>query len=172
MIYFFVEGTDDTRFVEGVLKSFLEENGQSIFVWEYAQKKQEKVKDFIKSIQQMGAQIVFLTDKDEADQETKLQDILDRYHPLLTEDEINIVVKEIESWYVAGIYADELSIRVKSSPPYQTDDVSKEIFMSYFYTSSKAEIILDILAIYNLPLATLRNTSLKRVAERLNITFD
>lgn len=53
MLVILVEGEDDERFFEKVIKPLLQERYSEVKLWKYPRKKFEKRKSFIKSIKRM-----------------------------------------------------------------------------------------------------------------------
>lgn len=160
MIWCFIEGLDDKRFFEKIIQPSLEEKFcTEVYFWEYAQKKKEKVKDFIKSINAMNGKIIFIADKDEITIEQKRELILSEYSEL-EESELEVVVKEIESWYLAGL-VETSDIKLSKSLPSNTDNISKEQFCMYFERLNCLEAKIFILENFDSNLACDKNSSFK-----------
>jgi hypothetical protein len=61
-LFLLVEGDDDPRFVERVVIPKLGSCYDFVQAWKYAQRKAEKVNAFLRSINSMGADYLFLGD--------------------------------------------------------------------------------------------------------------
>lgn len=61
-LFIWVEGDDDERFFRNILKPKLHEKYDSVEIIKYATMKKEKVYNFVKSIQAMGADYIYVTD--------------------------------------------------------------------------------------------------------------
>jgi len=60
-LFIFIEGDDDERFFERIIKPIFE-NKNEVHLVKYAQKKNEKIFQFLKSIQTMNADYIFVAD--------------------------------------------------------------------------------------------------------------
>ncbi|MGB9877824.1 MAG: hypothetical protein ACPLPS_08665 [bacterium] len=135
IIIIFVEGTDDKDFFEAIIKRLLLRKYEEIRIITYKQRgflkdtRKEKMSQFIMNLKSMGRDYIFVADINDAPCITKKKgDLMDIYKGLDTE-KIVVVVKEIESWYLAGI-PEELANELKFSKPLplSTDGVRKEDF--------------------------------------------
>ena len=159
MLYVLLEGLDDERFFEKVMRPHLEEKYGQVFTWQYSSRNKEKIRDFIKTIKCMGCHMVFLADNDENPAGQRLQKVLQKF-PLLAEDDVFVVVKEIESWYLAGV-SPELPGFCQKASPVSTDDICKELFSGFFKDLPRSEIMLSILNQFDLESAKAKNQSLR-----------
>ena len=161
MLYVFVEGPDDERFFEYMLRE------KEIKIVEYAAMKQKKITDFIKSIKAMPEDdYIFSADADGDSIEQKLEKVKMHY-PICDPGKIYIVQREIESWYLAGIELGTFS-SAKKKKITNTDNVSKEEFLSMIPKNyTKILFMSEILQRYNLSLACSRNKSLAYFAKCL-----
>lgn len=60
-LFILIEGDDDERFFNRIIRPMFDETYDSIFLWKYAQKKGEKIRNFLKSIDSMEAKYIYLT---------------------------------------------------------------------------------------------------------------
>ena len=157
MLYIFVEGPDDEKFISNVYSGKF---GIHEFV-RYAHMNNEKIISFIKSIKCMpSCDYVFLADADGKQLAEKKNCLLDKY-PILTEDKIYVVQYEIESWYYAGL--DRETCRKLKMKDYVccTDTMTKEQFNAKLYRLSERQYIMSkMLDLYSIDLAVNRNSSL------------
>ncbi|RLD08324.1 MAG: hypothetical protein DRI56_05580 [Chloroflexota bacterium] len=158
-LFLWVEGPDDKRFMEGVVVPHFEEKYDFVKIIEYAQEKIEWQENFLRSIVGMKGDYIFFHDNDTACFVTDKEKVLNR-HAQLDNEKVLVVVKEIESWYLAGIpqeFADELGV----SPPAQTDTVTKEQFDELIPKAfnSRIDFMQEVLKRFDVSSAQKRNTS-------------
>ncbi len=129
LLFFFVEGNDDERFVESVLLPHLYRHYKSIQIYQYARKKQKDVNALLRSLSNLNADFVWITDINGSPCVTQRKDkTISKYAGLVNAPErVAVVIKEIESWYLAGL-DDEVSERMGLVPFRTTDDLTKEEF--------------------------------------------
>jgi hypothetical protein len=158
-----LEGEDDTRFFENIFQPILEGiyGLGAIQTWEYAQRKQEKVINLLKSIKAMNANYIFVVDIDDSTCATQRKDLaLAKYRPHLDQNNILVVKKEIESWYIAGVDTRTCG-KLKIPNHSTTENISKESFNSLqprTYISRKS-FMKDILDSFCIDTAKQKNTS-------------
>ncbi|PXF60737.1 MAG: hypothetical protein C4B59_07875 [Candidatus Methanogaster sp.] len=129
LLFILIEGDDDERFFESVVKPFLQERYSAIKFWQYAKENEKRKVNIVKSINSMKADYLYVGDIDDVPCVTsKKERIIDDFDENVTKDKIIIVIKEIESWYLAGLdemASKKLGIRKKIKT---TDNVVKEQF--------------------------------------------
>lgn len=159
-IYVFVEGDDDKRFFETVIQPRLP-SYDHVMIYDYRRKKKKQVADFLRSVISMGAEYVFVADMDECPRiSDRVASMKDRY-PETSVERIQVVVREIESWYLAGA-SNTFLADAKVRCPSPRVEVSKEEFEGLFaHCLSAVEVKLKILEDYQIELALGRNASLK-----------
>jgi hypothetical protein len=170
ILWILVEGGDDKRFFESAMVPLLE-NGWSckVKLYEYRQKPSVKVNSFIKNIQLMGADYIFLTDLDESSCVTKKKESHRARLSNLDVAKIVVVRKEIESWYCAGL--DSGSCKKLGLPNRSTTDgITKEAFerCNKSYASTIA-YKLEVLKCFSLPIAKSKNSSLRYFADKYRL---
>ena len=122
-----LEGNDDERFFEKIVKPFFQKRYRVEF-WKYAQEKDERIVNFVKSLNSMKADYIFASDINDAPCIIAKRDKITRKFNQIPETKIIVVVKEIESWYLAGLdknTSKKLGIRKKMGT---TDNFTKEQF--------------------------------------------
>ena len=162
-LYILVEGDDDERFFKKILLPRLREKHDYIKVIQYAQKpkKFEYIKKFIKSIQSMG-DYIYVTDINDSPCITaKKQEIQDKLKNI-DEDRILVVIKEIESWYLAGL-DDTCSKKFRISLCDTTDDLTKKQFNNLIPKKfgSRIAFMQEILKCFNIETAKHKNESFR-----------
>ncbi|EIV8615714.1 hypothetical protein MA795_001127 [Vibrio vulnificus] len=165
MIYVLVEGADDRRFVNKVLSPFLKEKYGSYNVWEYAKKKDESINNFIKSINSMKCDCLFLVDSDNSDSEDIKTKYLTKFNQL-HEDKISVVLREIEAWYLSGINEETFSKKLSKKIPSDTSHITKEMFDTYFMRLTGTEAKIASLNNYDIGLACERSPSFQDLVFR------
>jgi hypothetical protein len=110
----------------------------------YAKQTKKWMASFFKSIKAMGGAYIFFVDNDRFPCViARKQKTVERY-PRVDEDRIQVVVEEIESWYLAGL-DDECSERLGMRRFRATDAVSKEQFDTFIprVFSSRIDFMID-----------------------------
>lgn len=157
-IFLFVEGTDDSRLITHLYETLFDYN---IFTYEYAQQTLKKVNNFIRSVEAMQASYVFFADLDNASSpEAKIEQLIAQY-PRLKSEQCQIVVIEIESWYMAGVtdeQAEQLKIR---KLPKQTNQLTKEQFNALMPNrfTSRIDFMREIVRHFSVEQAQIKNQS-------------
>ncbi len=160
-MYVFVEGDDDERFFKRIVKPILEKEYDSVKLQKYAQVKPAKVDQYLESVKAMGADHVLVADIDLAPCITaKKQAIKDRFKKI-DEDRIVVVIKEIESWYLAGVEDDICSRRFGLRHFATTDDLTKEQFCGLIKRKfdSKIDFMIELLKHFSTGTAKRKNKS-------------
>ena len=118
MLYVLLEGDDDERFFEEVIKPIYLEKYDHVQLWKYSQKKKERVNQFLNSVKAMQAagmvDTLLVADLDDSPCVTDRKErVLSRFRALEGKLEsetgpgfptrVLIVCKEIEGWYLAGL---------------------------------------------------------------------
>jgi len=169
-LFILVEGGDDERFFNRVLKPMFERKYNWVQVVQYRGMKREKVDRFLGSIKSMKADYIYVVDIDEAPCVTaKKQEVKSRLKNI-DEDRIVVVVKEIESWYLAGL-TDEAARKLRIRRSFKaTDDVTKELFNHLIPRrfSSRIDFMQEILERFSIEMAVSRNRSFKYLVEKFD----
>lgn len=160
-LYIFVEGEDDLRFLDRIMKRILLKKFDYVEFIRYAEELPRKVSAYIRSIKcMMDATYIFTGDLDSKGSISEAKNYLQNKYKGLDVDNIIIVVKEIEAWYLAGLDENgckNLGINYLDN----TDAISKEDFDRMIPRKSKYRIdfMLEILKNYSISLGTKRNRS-------------
>lgn len=169
MLYVWVEGEKDLRFCEGVITPLLENKYDYVQILRLKKKemKKEKVDSYLRSIISMGADYVLLGDIDDhPDEEDKKQELV-RTYKKVDKRKIVVVVKEIESWYLAGLDKENSK---KLRIPYldNTDHITKEQFNNMRPSNFDSEIdfMVEIIKRFSIETAVKKNKSFKDFIER------
>ncbi len=168
-LFIWVEGDDDERFFNKILMPYLKTRYDLIDIVKYAQTKRDKINNFIKSIKDMGADYIYARDINNARCITdKKQHIKDD----LTNTDVKnivIVVKEIESWYLAGLSdrsCKKLGVRFNQA----TDNIAKEDFNRLVPKKfDRSDFMMEILKCFCFETAKKRNKSFNYFSQKYSI---
>ena len=110
----------------------------------------------------MGANYIFMTDINDAPCVTAKKEKLKRKYKNLRLDRVIVVIKEIESWYLAGL---DVEICKKFGIRYtpQTDSITKEQFNAMIPKrfDSRVDFMKEILKVFSIDIAKQRNGSFR-----------
>jgi hypothetical protein len=159
-LFLFVEGNDDRRFFSRIVAPLFRETYASIEIISYASMKTERVCRFVRSIREMGHDLLLFADIDEVRNVHAKKALLRERYCTLTDDKIVVIIKEIESWYLAGL-DDRAQKRLHIRPFGTTDHITKEIFNRLIpgEYSSRIAFMAELLDRYSLSEAEARNRS-------------
>ena len=159
-LFILLEGDDDERFFDRVIKPKYERIYDYVQLWKYAQAKKQKVNGFLRSINAMQAEYLFVSDMDESPCVTDKKARIASKFEKLSEERILIVCREIESWYLAGLN-DEGCKQIGIPPSYDTDRMSKEQFAGMVPKKfvSRIDFMQEIMKVFDRKTALTRNTS-------------
>jgi hypothetical protein len=166
-LFIWVEGPDDMRFFNAVIKPLLAEKYDWIGVRSYAERKKEYITAFLKNIPARGDDYIFAADINSAPCITRKKQNLLEIYPTANEEELLIVIQEIESWYLAGL--DEESAKNLGLRPLEnTDDLTKEMFNDRIPKrfTSRIDFVQEILNYFSVETAKQKNTSFNYFIEK------
>jgi len=156
-----VEGNDDEKLIANI-KPVFENKYESVAIWKYAQQPNKKKQGFLKSINSMQfSDYLFLQDINQSPCITaKKEKLKDKYGQIIHLTKVVIVIKEIESWYLAGlndVACRELRIKSFSN----TDTITKEDFNRIQPTKydSRIDFMQEILKRFCIETAKEKNES-------------
>lgn len=169
-IFILVEGEDDIRFFGRIVKPLLISRYDAVEIIPYASIKRSKVNSFLKSIRLMNNDYIFVADIDAERSVRDKKQILYSHFSHVNGGNIIVVIKEIESWYFAGISPESaLSLGVPNLP--STDDLTKEDFNNLipWKYDSRIDFMFEILKYFSLDSAGKKNHSFRFFAERYHL---
>ena len=167
VIYAILEGDDDERFINKVIKPELEKKHSRVKVYKYAQTTRIELEKFVNLLNKSDTAYIFLSDMDRAPCYTKKKEwIKSKTVKNVNDARIAIVKVEIESWYLAGLdrhSAKSLKIRHFNT----TENISKEDFnkISEKY-ASKIDCMTAILQKFSIDVAKIQNKSFKYFCDK------
>lgn len=169
-MYIWVEGDDDERLFEEIIKPRLQKKYNSVKVVCYAKTNKKKVRSFLNSIRARNNEYIYIADINRAPCITfKKQKIQNKLRNI-DEDRIAVVVKEIEGWYLAGLGKTE-SKKLRIRAPSTTDNITKEQFNGLIpnkFRSSRIDFMREILKYFSTEVAKQKNKSFKYFIEKHN----
>ncbi len=159
-LFIMVEGEDDIRFFGRLIKPLLAPSYHSVEIIPYACIKREKVNKFLRSVVLMNNDYIFVADIDQERSVRDKKQILYYRFSDIDGRHIVVVIREIESWYLAGISADtaqELGVRNLPS----TDQITKEDFNTLIPPrfDSRIDFMFEILKSFSIETAIRKNAS-------------
>jgi len=167
-IVIFVEGNDDKRFFEKILRKRIERKyeGFKYHIIKYREKSDDKINFYINSYNEMNSEIFLFTDFDCGPCNTEIKNTM-RTHYNLPDEKIFIVKTEIESWYLAGLEKQYLQSIGVSEEFSSTEDISKRRFNELL--SRRTHLKFEMLDNFNFRLAMRKNSTFRYVVEKLDL---
>ncbi|PKG33472.1 hypothetical protein [Methanoregula sp.] len=169
-LFIMVEGEDDVRFFGRLIKPLIAPRYDSVEIIPYACIKREKVNRFLKSVVLMKNDYIFVADIDNERSVRDKKQILYYRFSEIDGGKIVIVIREIESWYYAGI-AGSLAQELGITETGNTDDLTKEDFNMRMPRKfdSRIDFMFEILKSFSLETAVKKNTSFRFFTERYQV---
>ncbi|OGF67175.1 MAG: hypothetical protein A2Y62_07125 [Candidatus Fischerbacteria bacterium RBG_13_37_8] len=159
-LYIFVEGHDDVWFFERIVKPHLVHYYRRVFIIQHARLSTKKKYNYIRSMHEMRADYLFVVDIDYFPcVRAKKEDIVG-YLRIIDSRAIVVVIKEIESWYLAGI-GNHRSRKLQLPVLESTDDITKEDFNALIPPKfrSRRDFMNELLKHYDITIAIQKNKS-------------
>lgn len=169
-LFIWVEGDDDERFFNRIIIPELKKRYDMVKVIKYAEMKKEKIDNFIKSIEGMKADYIYFADIDNSPCVTAKKEKIQQERKYIDTSKIIIVIKEIESWYLAGL-DNKASKQLKIGNIETTDNITKESFKDLIPEkfTSRIDFMSEILKIFSIEMAKRKNKSFKYFVEKYKI---
>ncbi len=164
-----LEGRDDREFFDGVIRPILQGKYEYIHTWEYAEKTIERRINYLRSVRAMKADYLFINDIDTSPCITqRKRHLVDSHRQMIDANCTIIVVREIESWYLAGV-DDGVCLELGIPIIRHTDDVTKERFRSLVPARfrSVADLMAEILRVFRVDTARGKNRSFGYLMDKL-----
>lgn len=168
-LWVLLEGSYDERFFERVIRPIFEKTYDSVKPWQYAQKQTKKVENFLRAIKSMGSDYFFWGDINNLPCVTaKKNRIKSKYGAKIDTNNLIIVVKEVESWYLAGLDdkgCNELGLRIFRN----TDNITKEKLEKLMPKKfdSRIDFMVEILKRFSVETAKQKNRSFNHFMSRV-----
>jgi len=155
-----LEGRDDRRFFEAVVRPRLLQAHEMVLVREYRSLERSVTNRRMHAMSQDGFERLFVADMNAAPCVTRRKEKLKEHYRKLQDREILVVVSEIESWFLAGLTAEGVTALNVECPP-STDRLTKEEFDRLIPSrfDSRQDFLLELLQHFDLDTACRRNQS-------------
>ncbi|MDD1691131.1 MAG: DUF4276 family protein [Methanoregula sp.] len=159
-LFIMVEGEDDVRFFGRIIKPLFAPRYDSVEIVPYACIKRDKVNKFLQSVVLMKNDYIFVADIDYEHSVRDKKQILYYRFSNLDGSSVVIVIREIESWYYAGI-SGPLEHEPGITDMASTDDLTKEDFNARIPKrfDSRIDFMFEILKSFSLETAARKNQS-------------
>lgn len=170
-LFIWVEGEDDRRFFKEILEPKIQKKYNFVVTRRYAALKKEKIDNFLRSIKAMGADYIYVTDIDNSPCVTAKKQKMQNKLRNIDTDKIIVVIKEIESWYLAGLDKKSgKSLGIKNKIPDTTDTIIKKQLDSLMPKKfdSRKDFMLEILKVFSIEIAEQKNKSFKYFFDSYN----
>ena len=156
-----MEGNDDKVFSDNIIRPVIQRKYQKIHLIKYSELKTEKVLQLIDSTIEIRADYIFITDIDKQPCPSgRKNEVREVYHNL-DDERIQIVIKKIESWYLAGL-DDKSKRKLNIVFEGSTDNLGRGKFNKLFPKHSSMKAIKnEILNYFDIDTAILKNQSFK-----------
>jgi len=169
-LFIFVEGEDDIRFFGRIIKPLFMSRYDAVEIIPYAGLKRQKVNNLLISITKMKSDYILAADIDQERSVRDKKQVLYGWFSNISGGNIVVVIREIESWYYAGLTGGDaalLGVPVLAS----TDELTKEDFNALIPErfDSRIDLMFEILKSYSLETAVRQNQSFRFFIERYHL---
>ena len=162
-----MEGEDDERFFDRIIKTELSKKHSKVKVFKYAQNTRPTLEKFVTTLKKSGTAYIFFSDMDRVTCYTKKKEVIkSKIIKNIDSTRIIIVKTEIESWYLAGLNRhDAASLNIQHFS--NTGDITKEDFARICdkYTS-RIDCMANILEKFSINVAKKQNQSFKYFCDK------
>ncbi len=173
-LYILVEGPQDERFFEKIIKPLLQKKYDYVKIIKYAGLTKKTIKKYIEVFgKQKSSEYLFVSDFDARGNTAlcislKKNKIIKKYDNVLRFDRIFIVKEEIESWYLAGITKNNLK-KYQIKEVKNTEIIDKETFYSLVpkQFQNKTDFMIEIIKHFDLNEGISKNKSLRYFFNKL-----
>ena len=167
-LHILIEGDDDKDFFKRIMVPILRARYRPIVLWKYRKKKKEEVDSYLEKVKNnWDADYIFVTDNDKLQcVPEKRQEIQSIYESIHDESKIMLVIRKIESWYLAGL-SDDTCRELGFSPLCNTDKLGKGQFKKLRNVCSMSRVVFlqEILERFDIEAAKQKNESFRYFAE-------
>jgi hypothetical protein len=169
-LFILVEGEDDIRFFGRIVKPLFVARYDSVELIPYASIRRAKVNNFLKSVRLMKNDYIFVADIDTERSVRDKKQILYYHFNTIDGKSIIVVIKEIESWYYAGL-SQQSALALGVPDLASTDALTKEDFNHLIPRKydSRIDFMFEILKYFSLDSARTKNTSFRFFVDRYHL---
>lgn len=165
VLFVLVEGNDDERFFESIVKPFFVHNYREVRIWQYSQRKKGEVNRYLKGLKKMQgaglASYFIVADQDRFPCVMAKKRSVSSEFKHATKDRMLIVCKMIEGWYLAGL-SPERSDQIGIYRTFvTTNHITKQLFNSVIPErfESRIDFMKEILKEFDCGTARYKNAS-------------
>jgi len=166
-----LEGDDDRRFFDAVIRPMLQGQYDYVETYEYAQKTIPSRMEYLRSTKAMNADYFFMGDFNTSPCiAEKKRHLVETYKPMLDGGRTIIVVREIESWYLAGLDDEgRQEFGISTNHHRHTNDLTKEQFedLMPMKFGSIIDFMNEILSRFRIDTAETKNRSFCYLMDKL-----
>ncbi|PWB49859.1 MAG: hypothetical protein C3F06_13645 [Candidatus Methanoperedenaceae archaeon] len=166
-LFILIEGDDDEKIFQRIIKPIFEKKYDHVMLWKYAQEKDDKIFKFIKSIESMDADYICVADINGSPCVTDRKQRLHKDIKNIEKEKIVVVKKEIESWYLSGLN-ETSSKKLKVKSFVNTEHITKKQFNDLIpkIFDSRIDFMSEILKFFCMNTAKMKNESFKYFIEK------
>jgi hypothetical protein len=159
-LFILVEGNDDQRFFLRIIRPLFLPKYASVELISYASMKSAKVCRYIKGLTALQYDFIVVADIDQEPTVYHKKKVLMARFCNLHQDRVMVIVKEIESWYLAGL-DDHDSAVIGVRRLEHTDFLTKEHFNRWIprQFNSRIAFMAECLQLFSIPVAIEKNKS-------------
>ncbi|WP_039767505.1 hypothetical protein [Caldicellulosiruptor sp. F32] len=173
-IYILVEGVDDERFFRRILEPELSSKYSFVHIMRYcgdefrSLKNLQKYSNLIRAFVKSNNDYIFVTDIDDSPCVTYKKEQIAKLIENINKENVIIVKKEIESWYLAGAEDNFCSkFGISESQISNTEKLSKEDFNKFIPRSfDRTDFMIELTKNFSIEKAKNRNASFKYFMEK------
>jgi hypothetical protein len=169
--FVFVEGDDDERFVDKVVRPRLESMFEWVKVIQYAVESSKRMRSWVGSIRKIPDAVYWvLADLDLSPCATERKAKLTAKYPYFAAERVVVVKREIEGWYLAGLPTEEAR-RLKMLWSGDVEEITKEQFEALWAKqfTSRIDCQVEILKCFDLEIAQGRSGSFAYLLRRCGV---
>lgn len=165
-LYILVEGDDDLRLFNNIIKPKFQNKYDWVYVRPHSYMKKKFLRRLLRSIKQMNADYIYTEDLNNANCVTQRKYKIKKRIKDIDENNIVVVVKQIEGWYLAGLN-DKDAKKFKLPPLKTTDYITKERFNNLIPQKfTRRDFMSEILKFFSIKEAKKKNKSFKYFGNR------
>jgi hypothetical protein len=153
--YIYVERDDDVLLFGRVITPLVEKTNARVVIRSYRQLRNSDVKNKLVALASSGWKRLLVGDMNDSPSIPERKRKLNRIYGPLADDEILIVEKEIEGWYLAGLTEARRNEIGIARVPNDFEKIIKEVFREFIpkMFASRADFLLEILKNYSVETA-------------------
>ena len=169
-LYIWVEGVDDDEFFSRIIQPYFDQAYDLITIVQYAERSKRWMKAYFTSIHAMKADYLFIADLNGFTCVTRRLDEIEKVYPFCQRKKAQIVVKEIEGWYTAGLIDNDYQ-QLNVKPVGNCNTLTKEQFNTLVPDKfdSRRAFMNELLKRFSVQTAVSKNKSFRYFVEKYNL---